>query len=52
VVTDYAWSYNIYIYIFSGEEVGPAWKEDNKRISGNRHLYASRRIDRTASILS
>ena len=45
----------IYIYIlffFSGKEVGPAWKEDNKRISGNRHLYASRRIDRTASILS
>lgn len=41
-------SYNI----LTGEEVGPAWKEDNKRVSGNRHLYASRCIDRTASILS
>ena len=23
----------------TGEIVGPAWKEDNKRISGNRVLY-------------
>lgn len=40
-------SYNI----LTGEELGPAWKEDNKRISGNRHLYASRCADRSYSIL-
>ncbi|CAG2242466.1 unnamed protein product [Mytilus edulis] len=40
-------SYNI----LTGEETGLAWKEDNKRTSGNRHLYDSRCTDRSYSIL-
>ncbi|CAC5378691.1 unnamed protein product [Mytilus coruscus] len=40
-------SYNI----LTGEETGLAWKEDNKRTSGNRHLYDSRCADRSYSIL-
>lgn len=27
---------------FSGEEVGPAWNSENKRVSGNRVLAGSR----------
>lgn len=29
-------------FFFSGEEVGPAWNSENKRVSGNRVLAGSR----------
>jgi len=36
---------------FTGEELGPAWKQANKRVSGNRVLYSSRGCGESYSIL-
>lgn len=33
--------YVLYVF-FLGEEVGPAWNSENKRVSGNRVLAGSR----------
>lgn len=30
------------LFFFLGEEVGPAWNSENKRVSGNRVLAGSR----------
>ena len=35
--------YKLDVYSVSGEHIGAAWQDDNKRISGNRVLYQGHR---------